>query len=89
MAVVVRAQARGVIAHGGAGRLSAFSASSAADWRSKMRLPRTLAADQCLERSAPPPPPPVPATLHTTSAGILSRACRTGGHPRAGDGLPT
>ena len=60
MAVVVRAQARGVIAHGGAGRSSAFSAPSSTDWRSKMRRPRALTADPRVERAISRPPGPRP-----------------------------
>lgn len=80
MAVVVRAQARGVIAHGGAGRLSAIFAPFPADRRGRMRPSRALTANQCVAPAALRPPGL--ATLRTRSVRVLSRRCPMGGQAR-------
>lgn len=78
MALVLRAQVRGVIAPRDAGKLSVFSPLSSADWRGKSRPADAFAADR---RAAP--------TFFTrsrrqaASVGILSRHCRfQAGQPR-------
>jgi hypothetical protein len=80
MAVMVRALARGVIAHGGAGRLSAFRPPSSADRRSETRSPSALTGDQRVE-----PAPLRALTLETSQAtgfNVFSRGCRIGGRPK-------